>query len=115
MLAGALMAAGLTPVIPDGGFFIMADTSGIRVPEAYLAETTPAAPVMTRDWAFCRFLTKEIGVAAIPPSAFYSAEHRCAGAGGGGRGGWGVRRARRQGHTGVICALRVLQDRRYAR
>ena len=27
---------------------------------------------MTRDWAFCRFLTKEIGVTAIPTSCFYS-------------------------------------------
>lgn len=26
---------------------------------------------MTRDWAFCRFLTIEIGVTAIPPSSFY--------------------------------------------
>lgn len=26
---------------------------------------------MRRDWALCRFLTKEIGVAAIPPSAFF--------------------------------------------
>ena len=34
-------------------------------------ETTAAKPVMTRDWAFCRFLTIEIGVTAIPPSSFY--------------------------------------------
>ena len=27
---------------------------------------------VTYDWAFCRFLTKEIGVTAIPLSPFYS-------------------------------------------
>jgi aspartate/methionine/tyrosine aminotransferase len=36
------------------------------------------APLPTddlRDVQICRWLTKEIGVTAIPPSAFYSAEH----------------------------------------
>lgn len=36
-----------------------------------MQESTPAKLVMTRDWAFCRFLTIEIGVTAIPPSSFY--------------------------------------------
>jgi aspartate/methionine/tyrosine aminotransferase len=31
---------------------------------------------MSRDWGFCRFLTLEIGVAAIPPSAFYEEKDR---------------------------------------
>jgi aspartate/methionine/tyrosine aminotransferase len=31
---------------------------------------------MTRDWALCRYLTKEKGVTAIPPSAFYKAENK---------------------------------------
>jgi len=31
---------------------------------------------MSRDWAFCRYLTLEAGVAAIPPSAFYKEEHK---------------------------------------
>jgi len=26
---------------------------------------------MPRDWALSRFMTKEVGVTAIPPSAFY--------------------------------------------
>ena len=34
-------------------------------------ETTPAAPVMKRDWAMCRFMAKEVKVVGIPPSAFY--------------------------------------------
>jgi aspartate/methionine/tyrosine aminotransferase len=72
MLADGLKAAGLTPIIPEGGFFIMADTSNVQVPESYMKEHSPACGAeMRRDWAFCRFLCKEIGVAAIPPSAFY--------------------------------------------
>lgn len=48
----------------------------IEVPDSYLAESTPAAPTMTRDWALCRYLTIEHGVTAIPPSAFYSAPNK---------------------------------------
>lgn len=71
-LAASLRAGGFEVAVPEGSFFIVADTGKFAVPEKYLTETTPAAPVMTRDWAFCRYLTIEHGVAAIPPSAFYS-------------------------------------------
>lgn len=73
-LAASLAAAGFGVAVPEGGFFIVADTSKFTVPEKYLTETTAAAPVMTRDWAFCRWLAIEHGVAAIPPSAFHSPE-----------------------------------------
>jgi aspartate/methionine/tyrosine aminotransferase len=72
ILMRGLQRAGLKPVAPDGGFFIIADTSNIDFPVSYMQETTKAAPVMFRDWAFCRFLVTEIKVAAIPPSAFFS-------------------------------------------
>ncbi len=55
-LAGALQAAGLKPLTPQGTYFIMVDLSGLGFPD---------------DVTFCRYLTTEIGVAAIPPSAFY--------------------------------------------
>jgi len=72
VLADGLAAAGLRPVLPEGGFFIMADTTDVQVPPAYMAHSSPACgPVMRRDWALCRFLALEVGVAAIPPSAFY--------------------------------------------
>jgi aspartate/methionine/tyrosine aminotransferase len=49
-----------------------ADTSNVALPEKYLKERTIACgPVMHRDWAMCRYLTLEYGVACIPPSAFY--------------------------------------------
>jgi aspartate/methionine/tyrosine aminotransferase len=67
----------MTPVIPPGGFFIMADTSNVDFPLEYLDEVTDAMPVtpMPRDWAMSRWLTQEVGVTAIPPSAFYSSEN----------------------------------------
>lgn len=52
----------------------MAETSKFTVPSKYLAETTPAKPTMTRDWAFARWLTLEAKVACIPPSAFFAPE-----------------------------------------
>lgn len=73
LLSAALESAGMTPVVPPGGFFIMADTSGIEFPSSYMDHPTEASPVpMPRDWALSRWLTQEVGVTAIPPSAFYS-------------------------------------------
>jgi kynurenine--oxoglutarate transaminase/cysteine-S-conjugate beta-lyase/glutamine--phenylpyruvate transaminase len=73
LLAAALRSAGMTPVIPPGGFFIMADTSQIDFPSSYMDHPTEASPnPMPRDWAMSRWLTQEVGVTAIPPSAFYS-------------------------------------------
>jgi N-succinyldiaminopimelate aminotransferase len=55
-LAGALAEAGLKPIMPQGTYFIMVDISELNFPD---------------DVSFCRYMTTEIGVAAIPPSAFY--------------------------------------------
>jgi len=56
LLRAALDDAGL-PTLPIGGsYFLMADLAGLGFPD---------------DASFCRFLTSEIGVAAVPPSAFY--------------------------------------------
>ena len=54
-LAAALTAGKMTPIMPEGGFFIMADTSAHSFPEKYRLEPGPAgeSPV-TRDWAFAR-------------------------------------------------------------
>jgi aspartate/methionine/tyrosine aminotransferase len=76
LLMDALNSAGMTPVLPAGGFFIMADTSQIDF-EYDKNAVTPAMPgsPMPRDWALSRWLTETVGVTAIPPSAFYSKEN----------------------------------------
>jgi N-succinyldiaminopimelate aminotransferase len=55
-LVDALISAGLTPIVPSGTYFVMVDISRLN---------------FANDVEFCRYLTKEVGVAAIPPSAFY--------------------------------------------
>ncbi|NOX62210.1 MAG: aminotransferase class I/II-fold pyridoxal phosphate-dependent enzyme [Chloroflexi bacterium] len=60
-LRRALAATGFRPLSPQGTYFIIADTSAFDFPD---------------DVSFCRWLTAEVGVAAIPPSAFYSKPHK---------------------------------------
>lgn len=76
-LADSLRQGGIEPFVPEGGFFIMADTSRYTVPRKYLDQPGPTgeSPV-TRDWGFARWLTVEQGLTPIPPSAFYTLETR---------------------------------------
>jgi aspartate/methionine/tyrosine aminotransferase len=66
-LLTVLEAIGWTPTSPDGSYFIIFDTTALDV---------PVAPGERRDVSVCRWLTREVGVAAIPPSPFYSPEHQ---------------------------------------
>jgi kynurenine--oxoglutarate transaminase/cysteine-S-conjugate beta-lyase/glutamine--phenylpyruvate transaminase len=54
-LAQSLREAGLTPIIPEGGFFIIADTSNFTPSQAHFDLPGPdgSTPV-SRDWAFAR-------------------------------------------------------------
>lgn len=55
-LCTVLREVGLTVFEPQGTYFVLTDITPLGFDD---------------DVAFCRFLTTEIGVAAIPPSAFY--------------------------------------------
>eukprot|EP01129_Flabellula_baltica_P013247 TRINITY_DN6117_c0_g1_i1.p1 TRINITY_DN6117_c0_g1~~TRINITY_DN6117_c0_g1_i1.p1 ORF type:complete len:450 (-),score=109.28 TRINITY_DN6117_c0_g1_i1:20-1333(-) len=70
ILVDALSSAGLTPIMPEGSFFALAKHGNIS-PDRYMDPNSDE----TRDYQFCRWLTKDIGVCAIPPSAFYCPEH----------------------------------------
>jgi N-succinyldiaminopimelate aminotransferase len=63
-LLGALQHAGLRVSVPRGTYFIMADFTPLN------------APGVNDDVSFCRWLIREAGVAAIPPTAFYSEAHK---------------------------------------
>lgn len=65
-LLKVLRDCGLSPVRPDGSYFILFDTSHLDV---------PVADGMRRDFAVARWFTSHVGVAAIPPSPFYCPEH----------------------------------------
>jgi kynurenine aminotransferase len=61
-----LQEVGLRPIRPDGSYFIIVHTDHLDV--ALEAN-------YRRDVSLCRWFTREVGVAAIPPSPFYSTEH----------------------------------------
>uniref|UniRef100_A0A8C3A4R4 Kynurenine aminotransferase 1 n=1 Tax=Cyclopterus lumpus TaxID=8103 RepID=A0A8C3A4R4_CYCLU len=69
-LASCLGGAGLQPVMPEGGYFMIADISSVKVDLS--DQGTEGEP---NDFRFVRWLTKEKGLATIPVSAFYSPEH----------------------------------------
>ncbi len=95
-LAAIFSGIGLPVAVPDGSYFMMVNTQAIRVdlPLLESEECTslppqerassgesrmapPSGAVMeTRDYAICRWLTEEIGVTAIPPSAFYEGPNK---------------------------------------
>jgi len=70
-LCGILDSVGLKPVIPQGSYFALADIS--KIPKHHYFKSQSKE---TLDLQFCRWLTTEIGVAAIPPSAFYSQQNQ---------------------------------------
>jgi aspartate/methionine/tyrosine aminotransferase len=57
ILMDTLHSVGLRPVRPQGTFFVMSDISGLGFED---------------DVHFARYMTAEVGVACIPPSAFYA-------------------------------------------
>jgi N-succinyldiaminopimelate aminotransferase len=63
-LAAPLREAGLDVLIPQAGLFVMAGIKPLGFDD---------------DFDFCKYLASEVGVAAIPPSAFYSPEHKALG------------------------------------
>jgi N-succinyldiaminopimelate aminotransferase len=65
LMMAALDAAGLSAREPQGTYFVMADFSDV---------------FEGNDVEFARHLIKEVGVAVIPPTAFYSPAHKPMGA-----------------------------------
>ncbi|XP_073334377.1 kynurenine--oxoglutarate transaminase 1-like [Pagrus major] len=69
-LASCLESVGLQPIMPQGGYFMIADISSVKVD--YNGQTPEDEPY---DFRFVKWLIKEKGLATIPVSAFYSPEH----------------------------------------
>eukprot|EP00276_Gloeochaete_wittrockiana_P008805 CAMPEP_0184658024 /NCGR_PEP_ID=MMETSP0308-20130426/23329_1 /TAXON_ID=38269 /ORGANISM="Gloeochaete witrockiana, Strain SAG 46.84" /LENGTH=415 /DNA_ID=CAMNT_0027096599 /DNA_START=186 /DNA_END=1436 /DNA_ORIENTATION=- len=72
-LLAMLKDAGIEADAPEGAFFVYANIEKFAVPESYLSKNGVKVP---KDYAFCRWLTIEQGVTAIPPSAFFCPEHK---------------------------------------
>jgi aspartate/methionine/tyrosine aminotransferase len=73
-LVKILEAAGLMCCVPQGGYFIMANTHSLSPSTQSSGECDAGDGRDTKDTAWCKWLTTQ-GVTCIPPSAFYSDEH----------------------------------------
>uniref|UniRef100_A0A915C031 Aminotransferase class I/classII domain-containing protein n=2 Tax=Parascaris univalens TaxID=6257 RepID=A0A915C031_PARUN len=71
-MATMLAAAGMKPVIPDSGYFMMADFSPL-VEDVLKSFGDSSDPL---DFRFARWMCREKKLAMIPPSAFYSDEFK---------------------------------------
>lgn len=77
-LCRLLRVAGLAPIVPEGGYFLLADTTKVAASTPFpLWEAPEDIPLRERrDFAVCRLLCERAGVTAIPASAFFSQGHR---------------------------------------
>ncbi|KAH8374628.1 kynurenine--oxoglutarate transaminase 3-like [Drosophila serrata] len=66
-MAKFLSDAGMRPTIPEGGYFMLADWSPLADKVDLSSE-----PDKHRDYKFTKWMTKNMGLQGIPPSAFYS-------------------------------------------
>ncbi|XP_022124479.2 kynurenine aminotransferase isoform X1 [Pieris rapae] len=62
---------GFNPTVPDGGYFIIADWTKLKNKIDLSSERDKY-----QDYRFTKKFAKEAGVLAIPPSAFYSEQHK---------------------------------------
>lgn len=71
-MAKFLNEAGMKPIVPEGGYFMLADFSHLanKLGDAINEETG------SKDYRFVKFMTKKKGIQGIPPSAFYSEQHK---------------------------------------
>ena len=61
---------GLPYTEPEGGYFVMVNMARVRLPDDYPFPAHVAS--RPRDFRLAWFLIQEVGVAAIPPTEFYT-------------------------------------------
>ncbi|XP_061928982.1 kynurenine aminotransferase isoform X1 [Apis cerana] len=70
-MAKFLSDVGMSPTIPEGGYFMIANWTALQ-DKVNLEEETDE----NKDYRFTKWMTKNVGIQGIPPSAFYSSEHK---------------------------------------
>ncbi len=58
---------------PEDGYFVMANLSKVKLPADY--PSPPHVASRPRDFKLAWFMIQELGVAAIPPTEFYTDEN----------------------------------------
>ncbi|XP_068174739.1 kynurenine--oxoglutarate transaminase 3-like isoform X2 [Antennarius striatus] len=70
-LAAVLQEVGMTPIIPEGGYFMLVDVTSLNQDLSHMADDDEAY-----DWKFVRWMIKEKKLAAIPVTAFVGDESK---------------------------------------
>jgi len=68
-MADFLKNSGMNPVIPEGGYFMLADYTGLAAAKNINLDSEPD---QHRDYRFTKWMTKNMGLQGIPVSAFYN-------------------------------------------
>jgi len=71
MMAKALRDAGMIPIVPEGGYFMLANWKPLESKVDLSGETDKCA-----DYRFVKWFAKTHKLLGIPPSAFYSEDHK---------------------------------------
>lgn len=71
MMTRACKEVGMIPVVPEGGYFMLANWRPLESKTDLSGETDPIA-----DYRFVKWLAKTWKLLGIPPSAFYSEPHK---------------------------------------
>ncbi|KAG8237222.1 hypothetical protein J437_LFUL013723, partial [Ladona fulva] len=71
LMAQFLSEVGMIPTVPQGGYFMIADWSP-------LANKVPLDQEKDKwkDYRFTKWMSKNLKLQGIPPSAFYSVQHK---------------------------------------
>ncbi|XP_023318658.1 kynurenine--oxoglutarate transaminase 3-like [Trichogramma pretiosum] len=72
----ALCKAGFVPHVPQSGFFLLADWTGIKSLPRYLVNN---ATLANRDVEFVKYMVKEVGLEVYPGSPYFGEKHQSAG------------------------------------
>ena len=77
-MAAILERAQLRPIVPEGGYFMLADFSRLaeRFPEYLKSGESPGNANNSNDYRFARWLSREQKLQGIPGGAFYSASNK---------------------------------------
>lgn len=71
LMAKFLSDVGMVPTIPEGGYFMIADWTALEGKVKLNEEKDKY-----KDYRFTKWMTKNVGLQGIPPSAFYSDPHK---------------------------------------
>jgi kynurenine--oxoglutarate transaminase/cysteine-S-conjugate beta-lyase/glutamine--phenylpyruvate transaminase len=74
LMTRACKEAGMIPIVPDAGYFLLANWRPLEPKADLSGETDPCA-----DYRFVKWMAKKWKLLGIPPTAFYSEHHKTLG------------------------------------